>query len=154
MAKRTKNQSDQNRYRHGQDAHRTVCWHRLRRARALIAAASNLQSDDTKTAKAELQWVLDNSKEEGMKALAALHLAGVLLDENNPAAALALLDAPHEEAFADLFSDRKGDALVMQNKRDEARAAYKIALEKLPENSPYRKVVEIKLNAIAGVAAK
>ena len=121
---------------------------------ALIAAASNLQSDDAKTAKTELQWVLDNSKEEGVKALATLHLAGILLDENNPAAALALLDAPHEEAFADLFSDRKGDALVMQNKRDEARAAYRIALEKLPENSPYRKVVEIKLNAIAGVAAK
>ena len=121
---------------------------------ALIAAASNVQADDSKTAKTELQWVLDHSKEDGLKALATLHLAGILLDENNPTAALTLLDTPHEETFADLFSDRKGDALVMQNKRDEARAAYKIALEKLPDGSPYRKVVEIKLNAIAGVASK
>ena len=121
---------------------------------ALIAAAGNTQANDIKTAKAELQWVLDHSKEAGMKALAALNLAGILLDENNPAAALALLNAPHEEAFADLFSDRKGDTLVMQNKQAEARSAYKIALEKLPPDSPYRKVVEIKLNAIAGVAPK
>ncbi|WP_124950837.1 YfgM family protein [Sulfuriferula thiophila] len=121
---------------------------------ALIAAASNVQANDVKTAKAELQWVIDNSKEDGIKALATLQMAGILLDENNPSAALALLDAPHEEAFADLFSDRKGDALVMQNKQGEARKAYKIALEKLPAGSPYRKVIEIKLNAIAGVSTK
>ncbi|MDR3393259.1 MAG: tetratricopeptide repeat protein [Sulfuriferula sp.] len=121
---------------------------------ALIAAATSFNANDLKTAKAELQWVLDHSKEDGIKTLAALHMADILLDENNPAAALALLDAPHEESFADLFSDRKGDALVMQNKRDEARATYKIALEKLPADSPYRKVIEIKLNAIAGVATK
>ena len=121
---------------------------------SLIAAASNAQVNDIKTAKTELQWVLDNSKESGIKALAALQLAGILLDENNPTAALALLDAPHDEAFADLFSDRKGDTLVMQNKYEEARSAYKIALEKLPADSAYRKVVEIKLNAIAGVTTK
>lgn len=121
---------------------------------ALIAAAGNTQANDIKTAKGELQWVLDHSKEEAMKALATLNLAGILLDENNPAAALVLLNAPHEEAFADLFSDRKGDTLVMQNKQAEARSAYKIALEKLPPDSSYRKVVEIKLNAIAGVAPK
>lgn len=121
---------------------------------ALISATSNLQSNDTKTAKAELQWVLDHSNEPGLKALATLNMVGILLDENNTAAALTLLDAPHDEAFADLYSDRKGDALVMQNKREEARAAYKIALGKLPADSGYRKVVEIKLNAIAGVTSK
>ena len=121
---------------------------------ALIAAAGNTQAHDIKTAKAELQWVLDHSKEAAMKALATLNLTGILLDENNPAAALALLNAPYEEAFADLFSDRKGDALVMQNKQADARSAYKTALEKLPPDSSYRKVVEIKLNAIAGVAPK
>ena len=121
---------------------------------ALIAAASNVQNNNPDIARTELQWVLDHSKEAGLKALAGLHLAGILLDQNQPAAALTLLNTAHQEAFADLYNDLKGDALVMLNKRDEARAAYQIALEKLPADSPYRSVIDIKLNAIAGVAAK
>ncbi|MHB1678199.1 MAG: YfgM family protein [Sulfuriferula sp.] len=119
---------------------------------ALIAAAMNVQANDLPTAQNELQWVLDHSKESGIKALAGLHLAEILLDENQAAAALMQLNAAHEEAFANLYNDLKGDALVMQNKRPEARAAYKIAIEKLPPDSQYRSTIETKLNAIGGVA--
>lgn len=121
---------------------------------AIIAAANNVQANHPDAAKIELQWVLDHSQDAGLKALAGLHLAAILLDQNQPAAALALLNAPHQETFADLYNDLKGDTLVMQHKPDEARAAYQIALEKLPADSPYRSVIEIKLNAIGGVANK
>lgn len=121
---------------------------------AIIAAAANVQAGNLPLAQRELQWVLAHSKEEGIKAWAGLHLAEIYIDENQPAAALAQLNAPHEEAFADLYDDLKGDALVMQNKRPEARAAYKIALAKLPPDSQFRSIIETKLNAIGGVAAQ
>lgn len=118
---------------------------------ALIAAASNVQAQDSKTAKVELQWVLDHSKEDAIKSVAALHLAQILFDENNLNGALALLNAAHDEAYADLYNDLKGDILAAQNKQEDARAAYKIALAKLAIDSPYRQVLTIKLNAVAGV---
>ncbi len=119
---------------------------------ALISATVNVQTRNLAAAQNELQWVLDYSKDNGLKALAALHLAGILLDESQPEAALRLLNTAHQESFADLYNDLKGDALVMLNKRAEARAAYKIALEKFTPNSQYRSVVETKLNAIAGTS--
>jgi predicted negative regulator of RcsB-dependent stress response len=119
---------------------------------ALIAAASNVQAQDNKTAKVELQWILDNSKEDAIKSVAALHLAQILYDENDLNGALALLNAPHDESYADLYNDLKGDILAAQNKPVDARAAYKIALEKLSADSPYRQVITIKLNAVAGVS--
>lgn len=118
---------------------------------AIIAAASNVQAGNLPAAKNELQWVLAHSKESGVTALAGLHLAEVFLDENQPDAALTQLNAVHDESYANLYNDLKGDALVMQNKRPEARGAYKIALEKLPPDSQYRSVIETKLNAIGGV---
>jgi predicted negative regulator of RcsB-dependent stress response len=119
---------------------------------ALIAAASNMVTD-SKTAKTELQWILDNSKETPIKSIAALHLAQLLFDDNDLNGALTLLNAQHDEANADLYNDLKGDILAAQNKNDEARAAYKIALEKLPADSNYRQVLTIKLNAVAGVSS-
>lgn len=118
---------------------------------ALIAAASNVQAQDSKTAKIELQWVLDHSKEDTIKSVAALHLAQILFDENDLNGALALLNAAHDEAYADLYNDLKGDILAAQNKQEDARAAYKIALAKIAVDSPYRQVLTIKLNAVAGV---
>ncbi len=120
---------------------------------AIIAAAANIRAKNLPVARNELQWVLAHSRESGIKALAGLHLAEIFLDANQPEAALAQLNAPHDEAFANLYNDLKGDALVMENKRPEARAAYKIALEKLPADSQYRSIIETKLNAIGGVAA-
>ncbi len=119
---------------------------------ALIAAASNVQAQDSKTAKAELQWILDHSKEDAIKSIAALHMAQILFDGNDLNGALALLNADHDEAYAALYNDLKGDILTAQNKREDARAAYKIALAKLNADSPYRQVIAIKLNAVAGVA--
>jgi predicted negative regulator of RcsB-dependent stress response len=44
----------------------------------------------------------------------------------------------------------RGDVMVAQGKNAEARAAYKIAIEKSLPNSSYRSVVQIKLDALGG----
>lgn len=118
---------------------------------ALAAAKSAFDANDLKTAKTQLQWVAENGTEE-YKALARIRLAGVLLDEKAFDEGLKLLDGQFPEQFAGAVADRKGDILVAQAKIDEARAAYKLALEKTDEKNPARQLIQLKLDAIGGAA--
>lgn len=115
---------------------------------ALIAAHANYAANDAKSAKAQLQWVIEHTKELALKQIASLRLAGVLLDEKNYADALKLLDKPVDPAFAGLTADLKGDVLAAQGKKVEARAAYQAALDKTDQKSVYRKFVQMKLDAL------
>ncbi len=115
---------------------------------ALLAAGANYESGDARSAKAQLQWAIDHAKEDGVRDIARLRLAGILLDEKSNEEALKVLESQHGQAFAALFADLKGDVLVAQGKVADARAAYKAALEKMEEKSPYRQVVQMKLDGL------
>ena len=99
-------------------------------------------------AKAALQWVADKSGDEGYVAIARLRLAAIYFDAKDYVQASTALDSVKAEAFAALALDRKGDVLMMQDKRAEALSAYSQAYQKLEERSPYRRVVQVKLNAL------
>lgn len=115
---------------------------------ALLAAGANYESGDAKSAKAQLQWVIEHAKEEGARDIARLRLAGILLDEKAYADAMKTLEASHGKTFDGLFSDLKGDVLAAQGKTADARVAYKAALEKTDENSAYRQVMQMKLDGL------
>jgi hypothetical protein len=115
---------------------------------SLAAAKSNFDTGDLPAAKTQLQWVIDNGKEEEARDVARLRLARVLLDEKKPAEALKLLEAKHSDSFDGLYADVKGDALFADGKRAEARAAYQVALEKSDTASPTRQIVQLKLDAL------
>jgi predicted negative regulator of RcsB-dependent stress response len=116
---------------------------------ALTAAKSAFDANDLKTAKAQLQWVVDHGNDE-YKSIAKLRLSGVLLDEKAYDDALKLLATPFLPQFAGLVADRKGDILVAQNKLAEARTAYGEALTAMDKKNPGRQLVELKLEAIGG----
>jgi predicted negative regulator of RcsB-dependent stress response len=118
---------------------------------ALAAAKTAFDANDLKTAKAQLQWVLDNGNEE-YKSVAGLRLAGVLLDEKNFDGAMKLLNGSFLPQFSAEVSDRKGDVLVAQNKIADARAAYVAALAAMGPKHPGSQLVRIKLEAIGGTA--
>ncbi len=118
---------------------------------ALAAAKSAFDNNDLKSAKAQLQWVIDNGSDE-YKSLAKLRMAGVLLDEKAYDAAMKQLGADILPQFAGAVADRKGDILVAQNKIAEARAAYLAALTAMDEKNPGRQLVQLKLEAIGGTA--
>jgi predicted negative regulator of RcsB-dependent stress response len=120
---------------------------------ALLLARVNVEAGDLKSAKAQLQWVIDHSKEDALADAARLRLASLLLEEKQPAEALKLAQASHDAAFDGLYADLAGDALLAQNKPAEARAAYARALEKLDAKSGWRRLVEIKLDALGGPVA-
>jgi len=119
---------------------------------AMIAARAAFDANDLKTAKAQLQWAVDNGNDE-YKSVARLRLSGVLLDEKAYDQALALLNGEFLPQFAGEVADRKGDVLTAQNKLPEARAAYQAALDKMDKNNPGRQLVQIKLDAIGGAPA-
>ncbi|SAL48733.1 membrane protein [Caballeronia turbans] len=118
---------------------------------ALAAAKSLYMAGNTAGAKAQLQWAIDHAKDDEYKQIAKLRLALVLLDEKNYDAGLKLLADQPLDAFKGVIADRRGDLLAAQGKRDDARAAYKVALETLPENdTSARQLVQFKLDALGG----
>ncbi len=58
---------------------------------------------------------------------------------------------PRSDAFKGVVADRRGDLLAAEGKRDDARTAYKVALDTLPQNdTSARQLVQFKLDAIGG----
>lgn len=115
---------------------------------ALASAKIAFESADLALAKTRLQWVIERAKEEEMRDVARLRLAGVLLDEKNYAEALKLVETKPAPAFSGLYADMKGDILVAQGKTVEARSAYRQALEKGDAKSSHHQLVQLKLDAL------
>ncbi len=113
---------------------------------------AKLAVDKTKpeVAKSALTWVSEKSTDDGYAAIAKLRLAGLLIDEKAFDAALKLLEVSPPTEFVALFADRKGDVYAIQNKPVEAKAEYLKAYAAFDERSEYRRLVEIKLNALGG----
>ena len=115
---------------------------------ALVSAKAHFQGGDLKTARAQLAWVAENARDDGLRDIARLRLASVLLDEKAYDDALKALDAAHQAAFDALFLAAKGDVLVAQGKKDAAREAYKAALDKAGADATLRGSVQLRLDAL------
>ncbi len=121
---------------------------------ALVAARAYFDADDLKAAKAPLQWAIDNSADEEFRTAARLRMAGILLDEKAYDAGLKMLEtAVPSGPFAGLYADRRGDLLVGLGKTEEARKAYKSALELLGNASPLYRIVKMKADALGGTGS-
>jgi predicted negative regulator of RcsB-dependent stress response len=118
---------------------------------ALAAAKALYAAGDEPAAKMQLQWVIDHAKDDAFKQVAKLRLASLLLDEKAYDAGLALLAEPQSDAFKGVVADGRGDLLVAQGKRDDARTAYKLALDTLPKSdTSMRQLIQFKLDALGG----
>jgi predicted negative regulator of RcsB-dependent stress response len=114
---------------------------------ALVSARALFQAGDLKTARAQLQWVVDHAKNDEIRSIGALRLSSVLLDDKDPDGALKVLEARPHPTFEPLYAAQRGDILMVQGKRAEARAAYKAAMEKA-EPGPLREGLRLKLDAL------
>ena len=114
----------------------------------LLAARVQFDKGQADAAKASLGWVAENAQEDEYRSIARLRLAGLLLDAKQYDAALKALDAASAKEFAALVADRRGDVLLAQGKKDEARAAYQSAYKTMSEKLDYRRLIEAKLTAL------
>lgn len=117
---------------------------------ALLSAKSAFVSGDAKTARVQLQWVVDNAKDPEIEAVARVRLASVLYDEKAYDDALKVLGGvPSGGSFDGLVAATRGDILAAKGAKAEARAAYKAALEKAERADPgAREALQIKLDAL------
>lgn len=116
---------------------------------ALVVAQTEHDAGNLESAAQRLEWAADNASTDEVKMLARLRLAGVLLDQKKYEEALALLEQQVAPAFEGVYADLRGDVLVAQGKTAEARAQYQKALEQSGENSGWRDVVQLKLDALS-----
>ncbi len=117
---------------------------------ALIAAKLLFDSGDKAGAKVQLQFVIDRSSEDELKQIARIRLAEVQFDDKQYDEALRTLDAKHDEPFAGVYADLRGDILTAAGRASEARLAYQTAMARIDAASPYRSFVQAKLDAAGG----
>jgi len=118
---------------------------------ALASARFYFERSDLKNARAQLQWVMERSSSDELKDSARLRLAGVMLDDKAYDEALALLEAKRAAAIDAQYAALKGDILVAKNQPAEAKAAYKLALEKAAQrDAAFRASVQLRLDALGG----
>ena len=115
---------------------------------ALLAAHVNYKANDRKSAVAQLEWVINNGKDDTVKTIAMLQLAGIRFEDKQYDAALKVLEPKHDEGFDGLVADLKGDILAAAGKNDEARKAYEDALKKLDDKASFRKFTQQKLDTL------
>jgi len=115
---------------------------------ALSAAKSAFDTGDLAAAKARLQWVIEKAGADEIRDVARLRLARVLFDEKNLSEALKLLEAKPVESFAGVYAGLRGDLFSAQGKKQEARSAYQLALEKSDPASPLRQIIQLKIDAL------
>ena len=118
------------------------------RQAALMAAKIYFEAGKTEEAKASLTWVAEKSSDEGYQAIARLRLAAVLIESKAFDDALKQLNSAFPVEFAALVADRKGDVFSLQGKRTEAKTEYEKAYKAFGDRSEYRRLVEVKLNAL------
>ena len=129
----------------------------LKTARVLVDAG------DVKTARVQLAWVVEHGQ-DGLRDVARLRLAALMLDDKAYDEALKLLEGTPAAGFTARFADARGDVLAAQGKAGEARAAYQAALAALDgadgggkgrnslqdsqANAAYRESLQLKLDAL------
>ena len=119
----------------------------------LMAAKASFDANDFAAAKKHLQWAADKGPAVHSN-VARIRLASVLLEEKQFDQALKMLDQVKDEAFTSMAADLRGDILVSQGRRDEARAAYQIAVEKAGDRSPMKALSQAKLDGVGGSNTK
>jgi predicted negative regulator of RcsB-dependent stress response len=123
----------------------------------LLAAKVQAEKGQADAALATLSWVADNAGEDEYRTIARLRAAGLLMDKKQYEPALAQLDAAAQgkgaKAFETLLADRRGDVLLAQGKKDDARKAYESAYRTMDEKLEYRRLLEAKLTALGAAPA-
>jgi predicted negative regulator of RcsB-dependent stress response len=113
---------------------------------ALMLARMNYDAADVDGARKQLQWAMEHATEAATQHAARLRLARILLDQGKPDEAAALANVKDRGGFESEYEELRGDVLTAKGQQADARRAYATALEKLPPESSYSRVLKMKLD--------
>jgi len=109
----------------------------------LTAARLAVDAGDNAAAVTALKAAIDDAPDPPLASLAALRLARVQLDQGDlDAAAATIAEHAGDKAFAGDFAALRGDIAAAQGRTDEARAAYREAIDAGAGNA---RLIELKL---------
>jgi predicted negative regulator of RcsB-dependent stress response len=110
----------------------------------LAEAKAFVEAGDLEAASASLRSALEESPDPSLKTLAALRLARVLLASNQFADAGAVVDSHGGPGpFAGDFAALRGDIAFAEGRPEEAREAYRAALDLGASNT---RIIQLKLD--------
>ena len=116
----------------------------------LLAAKTFYEKGNLDASKKALVLVAEKSSDVGYQAIAKLRLASALIESKNYDDALKQVSGTYPKEFEPMAADRRGDVLALQGKPADAKAEYVKAYKGFDEKSGYRRLVEVKLNALGG----
>ena len=114
----------------------------------LLVAKAASDKGNLDDAKAALTWVADNASDDGLKAMARVRLAAVLMSTQAYDEALKQLDTKMPTEFDAIVADGKGDVFLAKGDKAKAIESYKAAYQKTEPGIEYRNVISVKLNAL------
>jgi len=91
---------------------------------ALIVAKQQLEAGQIEKAQQQYRWVIDNANQDELKYIAKIRLSRLLLANNQQDQALSLLNETYPESFNGMVLELKGDVLLVQGNKAEAKLAY------------------------------
>ena len=115
---------------------------------ALTMAKMHFDNSDIQGARQHLQWAMDKATETATRQIARLRLARLMLDLGEHDPALELVKGGDPAGFEAEYQELKGDILLAKGRTDDARRAYRAALDQLSKESPYQRVLSMKLDDI------
>lgn len=120
---------------------------------AMRWAEGAIARKDLAAAEQSLQWAYDHAGNNAVKSLAGQNLVRVKLGADKAAEALTLIDSLPVEGYASAIAELRGDVLLAQGKRDDARGAYQASIDALEPMAPNRQSLEMKRDDLGGGAA-
>ncbi len=120
---------------------------------ALALAKVYVDEGDLASAKSYLQRVMDQTDMPEYQQVARLRMGRLLLAEEQPQQALALLSGVDVAGFEAIYDELRGDIQVALGNRDEARQAYERALAAMTEGLD-PSALKMKLDDLGGAEAR
>lgn len=116
---------------------------------SLVMASISLEKGDKESASAQLRWVMEKGKQNELKEIARLRLGRLLLDMGKADEALALVAKSDNPSFRAAYDELRGDILLAQGKRAEARNAYTNALAGYNDVPAKQNLLQMKIDDLA-----
>ncbi len=95
---------------------------------ALLLAKAHAEKGEQAAVVENLQWVIDNGKQETLQEIARLRLARVYIAQNELDQAQSLIDQDYPLAYRSLLAEIRGDLLARRGDLAAARSAYDEAI--------------------------